>query len=183
LPSALPCGIHLVVGSNLEITESQGHFELAYLAEFDVPAEANVTTLAKMAKESHCVTEPVNVVGETYKCATASGLTSYFIVPSAKPSAKRRSALSNLRPIRSMVRRGGSAIGARGRFPRRPMCGESESSENCFGSARCFAPLWAHRPRDRSGDDQRSPCEVKGLDALAEKADRQQRGEHQHQIQ
>ena len=53
-----------------------------------VPAEANVTTLAKMAKESHCVTEPVNVVGETYKCATASGLTSYFIVPSAKPSAK-----------------------------------------------------------------------------------------------
>jgi len=45
-------------------------------------------TLAEMAKEAFCTSEPVNVTGETYKCATQSGLTSYFVATGAKPSVQ-----------------------------------------------------------------------------------------------
>ena len=50
--------------------------------------EAKAATLAEMAKESRCTSQPVNITGETYKCATRSGLTAYFVVPSAKPSVQ-----------------------------------------------------------------------------------------------
>ena len=48
-----------------------------------------VATLAEIAKESRCTDRPVNVTGATYKCTTPSGLTSYFVVPEAKPSARK----------------------------------------------------------------------------------------------
>jgi hypothetical protein len=52
----------------------------------NLPATSESATLAEMAEESRCTSQPVNVTGETYKCATRSGLTAYFVVPSAKPS-------------------------------------------------------------------------------------------------
>ena len=51
-------------------------------------SEAKAATLAEMARESRCTSEPVNVTGETYKCATRSGLTAYFVVPSSDPSGQ-----------------------------------------------------------------------------------------------
>ena len=50
--------------------------------------ETKPLTLAEMARESRCISEPVNVIGETYKCATPSGLTAYFVVPEPKTSAE-----------------------------------------------------------------------------------------------
>lgn len=41
--------------------------------------DAKPRTLAEMAKEAFCISEPVKVTGETYKCDTRSGLTSYFV--------------------------------------------------------------------------------------------------------
>jgi len=38
-------------------------------------------TLSEKAKESGCVSKPVYVTGEMYKCATQSGASSYFNVP------------------------------------------------------------------------------------------------------
>ena len=34
------------------------------------------------------MSEPVNITGETYKCATRSGLTAYFVVPRVEPSVR-----------------------------------------------------------------------------------------------
>ena len=50
--------------------------------------EAKAAALAETAKESRCTSQPINVTGQTYKCATRSGLTSYFVVPEAKPSVQ-----------------------------------------------------------------------------------------------
>ena len=41
-----------------------------------------------MAQEAFCISEPVNVSGETYKCATRSGMTSYFVFRGAKLSVQ-----------------------------------------------------------------------------------------------
>jgi len=42
---------------------------------------AFAATLNEKAKESGCVSKPVYVTGEMYKCATQSGASSYFNVP------------------------------------------------------------------------------------------------------
>lgn len=42
---------------------------------------ASAATLSEKAKESGCVSKPVYVTGEMYKCATQSGASSYFNVP------------------------------------------------------------------------------------------------------
>jgi len=44
---------------------------------------ASAATLSEKAKESGCVSKPVYVTGEMYKCATQSGASSYFNVPGA----------------------------------------------------------------------------------------------------
>lgn len=46
-------------------------------------AGAAAATLGEKAKESGCVNKPVLVAGETYRCATESGISSYFNVPGA----------------------------------------------------------------------------------------------------
>ena len=50
------------------------------LALLGAPA-ALAATLSEKAKESGCVSKPVYVTGEMYKCATQSGASSYFNVP------------------------------------------------------------------------------------------------------
>ncbi len=47
---------------------------------------ASAVTLSEKAKESGCVSKPVYVTGEMYKCATQSGASSYFNVPGARRS-------------------------------------------------------------------------------------------------
>ena len=42
---------------------------------------ASGATLSEKARESGCVSKPVYVTGEMYKCATQSGASSYFNVP------------------------------------------------------------------------------------------------------
>jgi hypothetical protein len=44
---------------------------------------ASAVTLSEKAKESGCVSKPVYVTGEMYRCATQSGASSYFNVPGA----------------------------------------------------------------------------------------------------
>jgi hypothetical protein len=44
---------------------------------------ASAVTLSEKAKESGCVSKPVYVAGEMYRCATQSGASSYFNVPGA----------------------------------------------------------------------------------------------------
>ena len=46
-------------------------------------ADAFAVTLNEKAKESGCVNKPVFVAGDTYRCATQSGVSSYFNVPGA----------------------------------------------------------------------------------------------------
>jgi hypothetical protein len=46
-------------------------------------ADAFAVTLNEKAKESGCVNKPVFVAGDTYRCATQSGVASYFNVPGA----------------------------------------------------------------------------------------------------
>lgn len=50
--------------------------------------EAKAKAVAELAKESRCSSPPVNVVGETYKCVTQSGLTFYFVAPEVKASVQ-----------------------------------------------------------------------------------------------
>ena len=51
-------------------------------------------TLAEKAKESGCVNKPLWLAGDTYRCATQSGVFSYFNVPdgNGKPAAGSSSA-------------------------------------------------------------------------------------------
>lgn len=44
---------------------------------------ASAVTLGEKARESGCVSKPVYVAGEMYRCATQSGASSYFNVPGA----------------------------------------------------------------------------------------------------
>ena len=44
---------------------------------------ASAVTLNEKAKESGCVSKPVFVAGDMYRCATQSGASSYFNVPGA----------------------------------------------------------------------------------------------------
>ncbi len=46
-------------------------------------------TLNEKAKESGCVNKPVFVAGDTYRCATESGVSSYFNVPGVTDGEKR----------------------------------------------------------------------------------------------
>ena len=55
---------------------------------------ASAATLSEKAKESGCVSKPVYVTGEMYKCATQSGASSYFNVPGAGGSPLPGSATS-----------------------------------------------------------------------------------------
>ena len=52
-------------------------------------ATATGATLAEKAKESGCVNKPLWLAGDTYRCATQSGVFSYFNVPdgNGKPAA------------------------------------------------------------------------------------------------
>ena len=61
---------------------------------------ASAVTLGEKAKESGCVSKPVYVTGEMYKCATQSGASSYFNVPGAGGSPLPGSASSG-QPVRS----------------------------------------------------------------------------------
>jgi len=61
---------------------------------------ASAVTLNEKAKESGCVSKPVYVTGEMYKCATQSGASSYFNVPGAGGSPLPGSA-STSQPVRS----------------------------------------------------------------------------------
>ena len=61
---------------------------------------ASAATLSEKAKESGCVSKPVYVTGEMYKCATQSGASSYFNVPGAGGSPLPGSASSS-QPVRS----------------------------------------------------------------------------------
>ena len=56
---------------------------------------ASAVTLSEKAKESGCVSKPVYVTGEMYKCATQSGASSYFNVPGAGGSPLPGSASTN----------------------------------------------------------------------------------------
>jgi hypothetical protein len=56
---------------------------------------ASAVTLGEKAKESGCVSKPVYVTGEMYKCATQSGASSYFNVPGAGGSPLPGSASSS----------------------------------------------------------------------------------------
>ena len=67
------------------------------LALLDASA-ASAVTLGEKAKESGCVSKPVYVTGEMYKCATQSGASSYFNVPGAGGSPL---AGSTSQPVRS----------------------------------------------------------------------------------
>ena len=58
---------------------------------------ASAVTLSEKARESGCVSKPVYVTGEMYKCATQSGASSYFNVPGGGGGA----ASSGSQPIRS----------------------------------------------------------------------------------
>jgi hypothetical protein len=58
---------------------------------------ASAVTLSEKARESGCVSKPVYVTGEMYKCATRSGASSYFNVPGGGGGA----ASSGSQPIRS----------------------------------------------------------------------------------
>ena len=63
---------------------------------------ASAVTLSEKAKESGCVSKPVYVTGEMYKCATQSGASSYFNVPGADGSSAGNGAgASSSQPIRS----------------------------------------------------------------------------------
>ena len=53
------------------------------------PGSSEKATLAEIAKESRCTDQPINVSGETYKCATPSGLTSYFVLPEPKSPVRQ----------------------------------------------------------------------------------------------
>jgi len=68
--------------------------------------EGKPGTLAEMAKEAFCISEPVNVIGETYKCATRSGLTSYFVFRGAKVSVQAPSSQGS---ATGALERGGAA--------------------------------------------------------------------------
>ena len=46
-------------------------------------------TLNEKAKESGCVNKPVYVAGDTYRCATESGVSSYFNVPGSTGGDRR----------------------------------------------------------------------------------------------
>jgi hypothetical protein len=61
---------------------------------------ASAVTLNEKAKESGCVSKPVYVTGEMYKCATRSGASSYFNVPGAGGSPLPGSAGAS-QPVRS----------------------------------------------------------------------------------
>jgi hypothetical protein len=61
---------------------------------------ASAVTLSEKAKESGCVSKPVYVTGEMYKCATKSGASSYFNVPGAGGSPLPGSAGAS-QPVRS----------------------------------------------------------------------------------
>ncbi len=67
------------------VTKSPNSTESPNLPNSPVSSEAKAATVAEIAKESRCTGQPVNVTGETYKCATPSGLTAYFVVPAAPP--------------------------------------------------------------------------------------------------
>jgi hypothetical protein len=58
---------------------------------------ASAVTLSEKAKESGCVSKPVYVAGEMYRCATQSGASSYFNVPGADGG----SGAGGAQPIRS----------------------------------------------------------------------------------
>jgi hypothetical protein len=60
---------------------------------------ASAVTLSEKARESGCVSKPVYVTGEMYKCATQSGASSYFNVPGGGGGAGASS--SGSQPIRS----------------------------------------------------------------------------------
>ena len=60
---------------------------------------ASAVTLGEKAKESGCVSKPVYVTGEMYKCATQSGASSYFNVPGAGGQLPGRA--SSTQPVRS----------------------------------------------------------------------------------
>ncbi len=51
-------------------------------------------TLGEKAKESGCVNKPVFVAGDTYRCVTESGVSSYFNVPGATNGDRRSTAKS-----------------------------------------------------------------------------------------
>jgi len=51
---------------------------------------ATAATLGEKAKESGCVSKPILVAGDTYRCSTESGVFSYFNVPGGE--GERRSA-------------------------------------------------------------------------------------------
>ena len=61
---------------------------------------ASAVSLNEKAKESGCVSKPVYVTGEMYKCATRSGASSYFNVPGAGGSPLPGSAGAS-QPVRS----------------------------------------------------------------------------------
>ena len=58
---------------------------------------ASAVTLSEKARESGCISKPVYVTGEMYKCATQSGASSYFNVPGGGGGA----ASGGSQPIRS----------------------------------------------------------------------------------
>jgi hypothetical protein len=70
-------------------------FLLALLAA----STASAATLSEKAKESGCVSKPVYVTGEMYKCATQSGASSYFNVPGA--GGQLPGSASSGQPVRS----------------------------------------------------------------------------------
>ena len=76
IPAAIATFIWLLIPA--EITELSP----------DSPASSEAPTLAELAKRARCISEPVNVTGETYKCATARSGDVYFVVRSANPSAQ-----------------------------------------------------------------------------------------------
>jgi hypothetical protein len=62
-------------------------------------SSALAVTLSEKAKESGCVSKPVYVAGEMYRCATQSGASSYFNVPGGGGPASGSS--SSTQAIRS----------------------------------------------------------------------------------
>src|SRR5262245_60434904 len=63
---------------------------LALLGCAAAPA-ASAATLTEKARESGCVSKPVALAGDRYKCKTASGVDSYFNVEGTTDAERRAS--------------------------------------------------------------------------------------------
>src|SRR5580765_353675 len=61
--------------------EAAPWMRVGLLVAFLGAGSASAVTLSEKAKESGCVSKPVYVTGEMYRCATQSGASSYFNVP------------------------------------------------------------------------------------------------------